>query len=197
MLSSKSTVSPAPSRTAVELDVVIPASIFSNDGIHSIQIFANDTCGNMNSAESISFTIDTTAPVVNVISPVDDSTDIESNIIIKITATDVSGIGSVIAEIDEELNITLVYDSENGYLYVTNSTTNFVSVVDTATNEKIESIPVGSNPRGIAIDVTLALNEVYVCGFGSNALNIINPVSSVPDEGKIRLGNNEKIFSNW
>ncbi|MGC8630797.1 MAG: YncE family protein, partial [Thermoplasmata archaeon] len=43
-------------------------------------------------------------------------------------------------------------DSSNGYVYVTNSNSNSVSVINGATNKVIANITVGLAPRGAAFD---------------------------------------------
>ena len=88
--------------------------VFS-DGSHTIRIFANDTEGNMNSAETITFTIDTTAPSVVIQNPTA-TTYSSSQVDINVTVSDVtSSVDTVLAEIDDTVNITLVLYGGNLY----------------------------------------------------------------------------------
>ncbi len=88
--------------------------IFS-DGAHIIRIFANDTQGNMNSTETIAFTVDTTAPSVIIDYPTATTYTI-TQIDINATIIDsTSSIDTVLAEIDGIVNITLVLYGGNLY----------------------------------------------------------------------------------
>jgi putative lipoic acid-binding regulatory protein len=85
------------------------------DGIHTIRIFANNTEGFMNSTETVTFTVDTTAPSVNIQHPMTTS---YNNSQVDINATIIeaaSSISTVLAEIDNTINITLVLFSGNLY----------------------------------------------------------------------------------
>lgn len=61
------------------------------------------------------------------------------------------------------------------FAYITNSGSNTVSVMDLATNTVAGTIPVGSNPQGVA--VSPAGTQVYVCNYGTNDISIIDTVS--------------------
>src|SRR5215470_11885649 len=73
--------------------------------------------------------------------------------------------------------------------YITNSGSNTVSVIDTATNTVVSTIPVGISPAGVA--VTPDGSNVYVTNFTSNTVSVIDtatntvvstiPVGSAPD----------------
>lgn len=94
---------------------------FSNylfsDGIHTLEIYANDTCGNINFTESVTFTVDTATPLVAFESP-GNATYHTKFIDINATVTDAtSTISSVIAEIDETDNISLTNSIENPDLF--------------------------------------------------------------------------------
>ena len=60
--------------------------------------------------------------------------------------------------------------------YVTNFNSNTVSVINTATNTVIATIPVGSGPQGVAVspDSTRA----YVTNFNSNTVSVINTATN-------------------
>ena len=55
--------------------------------------------------------------------------------------------------------------------YITNSGSNTVSVIDTATNTVVSTIPVGISPGGVA--VTPDGSKVYVTNFLSNTVSVI------------------------
>ena len=57
------------------------------------------------------------------------------------------------------------------YAYITNRSTNDVSIIDTASNTVSATIPVGSVPIGVAVDVTGSL--VYVTNFSSNDVSVV------------------------
>lgn len=64
------------------------------------------------------------------------------------------------------------YDSSNGYIYVTNYTSDLVAVVNTATNGLIGEITVGSNPAGVAFDPDDGY--IWVANHGSATVTVIN-----------------------
>ena len=55
--------------------------------------------------------------------------------------------------------------------YVTNALSNTVSVIDTATNTVIATVPVGFTPEGVAITPNGAF--AYVANFNNNTLSVI------------------------
>jgi YVTN family beta-propeller protein len=101
------------------------------------------------------------------------------------------GIAAVIND-DEDDNSTL--DSnlllKFPYMYVVNTDSNTVSVIDAKTDRVIATIPVGANPHGIITSITLG--KVYVSNSGSNSVSVIDsktnevvasvPVGSNPEE---------------
>ncbi|MDN3351237.1 hypothetical protein [Actinomadura sp. DC4] len=60
--------------------------------------------------------------------------------------------------------------------YVTDFNANTVSVIDTATNTVIGTIPVGANPRGVAISP--GGTRVYVANFGSTTVSVIDTATN-------------------
>ena len=58
------------------------------------------------------------------------------------------------------------------FVYVTNSGSNSVSVINTASNSLTATIPVGSYPVGVAI--TPNGKYIYVANEGSNSVSVIN-----------------------
>ena len=62
------------------------------------------------------------------------------------------------------------------FLYVTDHTSNNVSVIDTATNTLVATIPVGTIPFGVA--VTPDGTHVYVTNDGSNNVSVIRTATN-------------------
>jgi YVTN family beta-propeller protein len=61
-------------------------------------------------------------------------------------------------------------------VYVTNVNSNTVSVIDTATNTVIATIPVGTTPQGVA--VTPDGSKVYVANSDSNTVSVIDTATN-------------------
>ncbi len=68
--------------------------------------------------------------------------------------------------------VWIAFDSSNGYIYVTNSGSNSVSVINGATDSVITSIPVGSEPAGITFDSSNGY--IYVANYNSGTISIIS-----------------------
>jgi len=66
----------------------------------------------------------------------------------------------------------VAYDSSNGYVYVANSASDTVSVINGATNTVIASIAVGSGPWGVAYDPSNGY--LYVTNYYSGTVSIIS-----------------------
>ena len=64
------------------------------------------------------------------------------------------------------------FDSFNGFVYVTNSGSDSVSVINGTTNKVIANISVGSNPHGAVFDSSNGF--VYVTNFYSGTVSIID-----------------------
>ena len=62
------------------------------------------------------------------------------------------------------------------HAYVTNIDSNNVSVIDTATNTVVATVPVGNNPCGVA--VTPDGKHVYVTNDGSNTVSVIDTATN-------------------
>ena len=81
----------------------------------------------------------------------------------------------------------IAYDPINGRMYVTNSRTNTVSVIDTNTHSLVGNpITVGTNPRGIAYDPING--RMYVANFGSNTVSLIDTNTNRVIGGAIEVG---------
>ncbi len=68
--------------------------------------------------------------------------------------------------------IGLVFDSANGYIYVSNDGSNTVSVINGTTNTVIDNITVGTYPSGVAYDS--ANGYIYVSILNSSTVSVIN-----------------------
>ncbi|MBD3215567.1 MAG: hypothetical protein GF311_23355 [Candidatus Lokiarchaeota archaeon] len=85
-----------------------------NDGPHTIRIWAYDEAINLNNTETISFTVDTINPTVDIIAP-DNITYTSSEINISATCSDINGISQVLAEIDGNTNTSLTHQGSGIY----------------------------------------------------------------------------------
>ncbi len=81
----------------------------------------------------------------------------------------------------------MAFDPSNGYLYVANSGSNTVSVINTATNTVVGSpITVGTSPSCVAFDS--ANGEIYVTNSGSNTVSVINTANNAIIGSPITVG---------
>lgn len=80
-------------------------------------------------------------------------------------------------DVDGNSPFGMAYDPKNERMYVTNSESNTVSVIDTDTNTVLGNpIKVGTSPKGIAYDPE---NErMYVANFGSSTVSMIDTTSN-------------------
>jgi YVTN family beta-propeller protein len=60
-------------------------------------------------------------------------------------------------------------------IYVTNSFSNLVTVIDGKTNQIIANIPVGKNPHNINVDL---VGRVYVANLKSNSISVIDDITN-------------------
>ncbi len=72
--------------------------------------------------------------------------------------------------------LTLVTAKAQNFAYVTNSSSNSVSVIDTSTNTVVATVAVGSNPVGVAI--TPDGTRAYVANQLSNSVSVIDTSSN-------------------
>jgi YVTN family beta-propeller protein len=66
----------------------------------------------------------------------------------------------------------IAFDSFNKDVYVTNSLSDSVSVIDGSTNAVLTTVPVGSYPSAIAFDSSNGM--LYVCNQSSNTVSVID-----------------------
>ena len=71
--------------------------------------------------------------------------------------------------------------------YISNFSTNDVSVIDTATNTVTTTVPVGNGPRGVSVSPDGS--KVYVANFNSNTVSVINTVTNTV-MGTVTVGTN-------
>jgi len=90
-------------------------------------------------------------------------TTVEPNVVIKNIAVG-----------DQPAGVAITPDGSR--LYVANSGTNTVSVINTSDNTVIKTITVGSNPKGVAITPDGARG--YVTNFGSNTVSVIDTATN-------------------
>ena len=93
--------------------------------------------------------------------------------------------GNVIGKGTGGVPIAIAYDSANNYIYVCNSMSNNVSVINDATNLVIASISVGRWPDAVAYDS--ANNYIYVANSWSNNTSVINGTTNSVI-GSIKVG---------
>jgi YVTN family beta-propeller protein len=75
-----------------------------------------------------------------------------------------------------ELPTGIAYNPKNNYIYVADSGSNTVSVIDTRSNKQINPILVGELPTGIAYNPKN--NYIYLTNSGSNTVSVINANSN-------------------
>jgi YVTN family beta-propeller protein len=64
-----------------------------------------------------------------------------------------------------------------GYAYISNTYSNSVSVISVATNQIVATIPVGSEPVGVAVSADGS--RVYVANSSSNNISVINALTNL------------------
>ena len=70
-------------------------------------------------------------------------------------------------------------------VYVANTGSGTVSVIDGTNNTKVKDIPVGKSARSIAVDTDT--NKVYVANYASNSISVIDGKTNVK-KGDIPVG---------
>lgn len=85
----------------------------------------------------------------------------------------------------------MTYDPLNGYLYVSDSSSSNVSVIDTQNQNVVATIAVGSNPHGITLDPTNGY--LYVMNQGSNSISVINGKNNAVID-TIQSGTQDNLF---
>ena len=68
--------------------------------------------------------------------------------------------------------VNIAYNPQNHNIYVTNSNSNTVSVIDSSTNTVVSTINVGNGPSGIAYNPQN--HNIYVTNSNSNTVSVID-----------------------
>ncbi|WP_459202226.1 NosD domain-containing protein [Methanococcus sp. CF] len=111
-----------------------------SEGLNTIKIYANDSTGNVNSNETVNFTVDTINPKVEINTPTNETTYTTDSVSINVTANDsLSGISSVIAEIEGVKNVTLMLNGEF-YTGTTGSLSNGNYVITVVANDNAGNV---------------------------------------------------------
>lgn len=87
-------------------------------------------------------------------------------------ASDVANMSILLTQLQQQI----VRFFPSGRAYVANSLSDSVSVIDTPTNNVIATVPVGSDPFGVAINT--AGTRVYVTNIKSNNVSVIDAASN-------------------
>jgi YVTN family beta-propeller protein len=79
----------------------------------------------------------------------------------------------------------VVLSADNRFAYVTQSASNSLAVVDAQAKRVVASIPVGTQPTGIALDASAAGTRLVVVNAGADSLSVVDPdaarvVATVP-----------------
>ena len=120
--------------------------------------------------------------------------------IVNLVVSNTNGIASMARTISVKSS-----SSAEPYAYITNVDSNTVSVIDTATNTVIATVPVGMKPSGVAVSPDGS--KVYVTNGYSNSVSVIdtatNTVTATVPVGSIPLGiavtpDRTKVYvANW
>jgi len=79
-----------------------------------------------------------------------------------------------------------------GRVFVTNERSDNVSVIDTATNTVIKTVPIGKRPRGIGLSPDG--KEIYIAASGDNAIVVLDP-ESLTVVRSFKSGNDPETFA--
>lgn len=67
----------------------------------------------------------------------------------------------------------VAYDPTRHEIFVNNSNSNTVSIIDTHTNAVVQTVAVGTQPQGVAVDPTTG--DVYVANQASGSVTVLSP----------------------
>lgn len=147
------------------------------DGTHTIDAMATDTDG-MTTSDSVSFTVDTTAPVVNILNPSDQQTVLIARPTIEVTTDSPNATATLIfdAGTANEQTVTVTTDANGDFSYTPTSDlgeglhTVEVKVSDAAGNEGTDSV-------SFTVD-TINVNVVISSPSNGEATNDTEPTIS-------------------
>ncbi len=111
-------------------------------------------------------------------------TVVSSTSITAVTASSAAGAGSVLVTTPSGTNVaSQIYTyvgipavTARNFAYIPNSTSNTVSVINTATNTVVATIPVGTYPYSVAINP--AGTRVYVTNYSTNNVSVIDTATN-------------------
>jgi YVTN family beta-propeller protein len=66
----------------------------------------------------------------------------------------------------------IAYDSDNGKIYVANTFSNDIYVIDGSNNKVVASIPVDTRPYGVVYDPDN--HDIYIASYDSNTVSVID-----------------------
>lgn len=75
------------------------------------------------------------------------------------------------------------------FAYVTNSGGNSVSIIETTNNTVVNTVPVGTNPMGIATGTVGTAVKVFVANYGSNNVSVIDATAQT-ESTRVTVGSN-------
>ncbi|MFW6286124.1 MAG: glycine-rich domain-containing protein [Nanoarchaeota archaeon] len=157
-----------------------PINITFNDGIHTLTAWTNDTAGNINTT-NITFTIDTTKPNINVISPTNQIYN-KSKILLNISATD-------------NIETDKIWYNWNG----TNIT--YTNPINITFDDGIHTLTAWTNDTARNINTT---NITFIIDTIKPSINISSPINNLYDSLTILLNisttdniETDKIWYNW
>lgn len=167
-----------------------------SDGPHNITVYANDTAGNQNST-TVHFIIDTTAPVITLLSPTNSTMSINNNnITFTYNVTDLSNISNCSLIINNNLNQTKTSITKN-------TTQNFTinNLGGGSHNWKISCRDIVNN---VQTSRTRTLSIIKATDFTGdttnlsevNVSNITNLIIDKPSYGKINFSSESIDLSN-
>jgi len=88
------------------------------------------------------------------------------------------------------LPVGIALNSAGSRAYVTNLNSDTVSVIDTASNTVIGTVPVGGDPEGIALNP--AGSRAYVTNLIPNTVSVIDTASNVV-VGTVPVGGGQRV----
>ena len=133
-----------------------------DDGSYTFQIYANDTEGNDNHTESVNFVVDTTSPVVSIVSPINNSYSSDTGLDVLYTATD-TNLDSCWRSLDEGATNTTQSSCSNITIFSWSEGENNVRIYanDSAGNEASDEIMFTIDTTYPTFDSSTPLNQTY------------------------------------
>ncbi|KKN22815.1 hypothetical protein LCGC14_0911250 [marine sediment metagenome] len=127
-----------------------------NDGLNTIYAWANDSAGNVG-ATSVGFTIDTVAPTVEILSPINTIYN-NATQLLELTATDSNGIGTIWYNW-EDTNVT--YTAALDITFNEGSNTIYAWANDSAGNVGATSVTFTIDTAAPTVEILSPINTIY------------------------------------